>query len=130
MNNTLNMLKHTLDKKIAVPDLQNTHYDIINITILKLINCTYVSSKKIKIGGIYIVRYVELPLIVPCVNVSLYSLCIKFPFRLHGQGFKIVLPRLLMSLGLAASGCHFPLQGLKTLRLHPHEAVIFCDFAC
>ena len=49
-------------QKIAVPDLQDTHYDIINITIPRLINCTCVYRRVFKEDrdrGIYIVRYVE-----------------------------------------------------------------------
>lgn len=49
-------------QEIAVPDLQDTHYDIFNITIPKLIDCTYVYRRIFKEDqdqGIYIVRYVE-----------------------------------------------------------------------
>lgn len=47
---------------IAVADLQDTHYDVINITIPKLINCTYVYRRVFREDndrGIYIVRYTE-----------------------------------------------------------------------
>lgn len=49
-------------QKIAVPDLQDTHYDIINITIPRLINCTCVYRKVFledKDQGIFLVRYTE-----------------------------------------------------------------------
>lgn len=49
-------------QKIAVPDLQNTHYDIINVTIPRLINCTCVYRRVFKEDrdqGVYLVRYVE-----------------------------------------------------------------------
>lgn len=49
-------------QRIAVPDLQDTHYDIINITIPRLINCTCVYRrvfKEDKDQGVYLVRYVE-----------------------------------------------------------------------
>lgn len=49
-------------QKIAVPDLQDTHYDIINVTIPRLINCTCVYRrvfKEDKDQGVYLVRYVE-----------------------------------------------------------------------
>lgn len=49
-------------QKIAVPDLQDTHYDIINVTIPRLINCTCVYRRVFmedKDQGIYLVRYVE-----------------------------------------------------------------------
>lgn len=45
---------------IAVPDLQNTHYDIINISIEKLVNCTQVYQSIVKTdpeGEKYILRY-------------------------------------------------------------------------
>ena len=45
---------------IAIPDLQNTHYDIVDITIEKLINCTKVYQKIVELdtnGEKYIVRY-------------------------------------------------------------------------
>lgn len=47
---------------IAVPDLQDTHYDIINITIPSLIKCTCVYRRVFEADNnneIYIVRYVE-----------------------------------------------------------------------
>lgn len=47
---------------IAVADLQDTHYDILNITIPRLINCTCVYRRVFredKDRGIYIVRYTE-----------------------------------------------------------------------
>ena len=47
---------------IAVPDLQDTHYDIINITIPNLIKCTCVYRKVFEADNdkeMYIVRYVE-----------------------------------------------------------------------
>ena len=40
---------------IAIPDLQNTHYDIINVTIEKLINCTNVYQKIFDIVFIIII---------------------------------------------------------------------------
>ena len=49
-------------QKIAVPDLQDTHYDIINVTIPRLINCTCVYRRVFKEDrdqGVYLVRYVE-----------------------------------------------------------------------
>ncbi len=49
-------------QRIAVPDLQDTHYDIINVTIPRLINCTCVYRrvfKEDKDQGVYLVRYVE-----------------------------------------------------------------------
>ena len=49
-------------QKIAVPDLQNTHYDIINVTIPRLIKCTCVYRRVFKEDrdqGVYLVRYVE-----------------------------------------------------------------------
>lgn len=61
---------------IAIPDLQDTHYDIINVTIPRLINCTYVYRrvfKEDKEQGIYLVRYVEgdiRDLIEKAVNAS------------------------------------------------------------
>lgn len=45
---------------IAIPDLQDTHYDIVNITIEKLITCTRVYKSIVESdpnGGTYIVRY-------------------------------------------------------------------------
>ena len=47
---------------IAIPDLQNTHYDIIGITIHKLLNCAQVFKSVYELDddeGRYIVRYVE-----------------------------------------------------------------------
>ncbi len=49
-------------QKIGVPDLQDTHYDIINITIPKLITCSCVYKEiyvKDNNRNIYIVRKVE-----------------------------------------------------------------------
>ena len=48
--------------EIAVADLQNTHFDVVDITIPKLINCTCVYRKVFdedKEEGNYIVRYAE-----------------------------------------------------------------------
>ncbi len=47
---------------IAVPDLQESHDDIVDITIPKLINCTKVYKMILEVDNdqeIYIVRYVE-----------------------------------------------------------------------
>ena len=49
-------------QEIAVHDLQDTHYDIVNITIPKLIKCTFVYRRVFMEDndqGIFIVRYVE-----------------------------------------------------------------------
>ena len=45
---------------IAIPDLQNTHYDILNVTVDKLINCINVYQAIVKTdpdGEKYIIRY-------------------------------------------------------------------------
>lgn len=45
---------------IAIPDLQNTHYDILDITIEKLVNCTKVYQSVVEMdpdGETYIRRY-------------------------------------------------------------------------
>ena len=60
--NHLEYIQSYAGKEIAVPDLQDTHYDIINITIAKLINCTCIYRKVFEQDcdeGMYIVRYVE-----------------------------------------------------------------------
>ena len=49
-------------QEIAVPDLQDTHYDIEGITIRRLLDCSYVYQKVYGIDKqteTYIVRYVE-----------------------------------------------------------------------
>lgn len=49
-------------EEIAVPDLQDTHYDILGITIHKLLNCASVFREVYKLDNdqeLYIVRYVE-----------------------------------------------------------------------
>lgn len=58
---------------IAIPDLQNTHYDIVDITIEKLINCTKVYQKIVELdpnGEKYIVRYAagEIKDMLKCAN--------------------------------------------------------------
>ncbi len=60
--NHLEYTQSDAGKEIAVPDLQNTHYDIVNISIPKLINCTYIYRKVFEQDGDegnYIVRYAE-----------------------------------------------------------------------
>ena len=45
---------------IAIPDLQDTHYDIIGVTIEKLVNCTKVYQRIVELdpnGETYIIRY-------------------------------------------------------------------------
>ena len=42
LSNSLEYKQTYAGREIAVPDLQNTHYDIINVTLEKLINCTKV----------------------------------------------------------------------------------------
>lgn len=49
-------------KEIAVPDLQDNHFDIIDITLNKLVNCACVYREVFQLDGEqgkYIVRYVE-----------------------------------------------------------------------
>ena len=58
--NSLNYKQTYAGQDIAIPDLQNTHYDIIDVSIEKLINCTKVYQTVVKMdpeGKIYIVRY-------------------------------------------------------------------------
>lgn len=47
-------------QEIAIPDLQDTHYDIVGITIEKLVNCTRVYQRIVDLdpdGETYIIRY-------------------------------------------------------------------------
>lgn len=47
-------------QEIAIPDLQDTHYDIINVTLDKLSNCTSVYKKIVEMdpdGNTYLLRF-------------------------------------------------------------------------
>ena len=60
--NHLEYIQSDAGKEIAVPDLQNTHYNIVNVTISKLINCACIYRKVFEQdddNGIYIVRYAQ-----------------------------------------------------------------------
>lgn len=49
-------------KEIAIPDLQDTHYDIKGVTIAKLINCVRMYREIYELdndSGQYIIRYAE-----------------------------------------------------------------------
>lgn len=61
-NNGLKYKQTYAGEDIAVPDLQDTHYDILGITIHKLINCAKVFKEVYEQDNDqeqYIVRYVE-----------------------------------------------------------------------
>lgn len=48
-------------QKVAIPDLQDTHHDIVGISIEKLVNCTKAYQTVIEMdpkGETYIIRYV------------------------------------------------------------------------
>lgn len=58
--NSLEYKQTYAGQDIAIPDLQDTHYDIIDITIEKLINCTKVYQAVVEMdpdAETYIVRY-------------------------------------------------------------------------
>ena len=65
--NTDILTEHSLEymqtyagQDIAIPDLQDTHYDIIGVTVEKLIDCTKVYKKIVEMdpdGENYIIRY-------------------------------------------------------------------------
>lgn len=59
-NNGLEYMQTYAGQDIAVPDLQDTHYDIINVSIEKLVNCTQVYQSIVKMdpeGEKYILRF-------------------------------------------------------------------------
>lgn len=59
-DNALEYRQTYAGQDIAIPDLQNTHYDIYNITVSKLVNCINVYQaivKKDPDGEKYIIRY-------------------------------------------------------------------------
>ena len=58
--NSLEYKKTYAGQEIAIVDLQDTHYDIVNITIEKLINCTRVYQTVVEAdpdAETYIIRY-------------------------------------------------------------------------
>lgn len=58
--NSLEYKQTYAGQDIAIPDLQDTHYDIIDVSIEKLINCTKVYQTIVEMdpeGETYIVRY-------------------------------------------------------------------------
>lgn len=58
--NSLEYKQTYAGQDIAIPDLQDTHYDIIGITIEKLVNCTKVYQRIVESdpnGETYIIRY-------------------------------------------------------------------------
>lgn len=58
--NSLEYKQTYAGQDIAIPDLQNTHYDIMDITIEKLVNCTRVYQTIVEMdpdGETYIIRY-------------------------------------------------------------------------
>lgn len=60
--NNLKYVQSYAGREIAIPDLQDSHYDIVDITIPKLIDCTCVYRKVIEQDndeGNFIVRYAE-----------------------------------------------------------------------
>lgn len=58
--NSLEYKQTYAGQDIAIPDLQDTHYDIIGVTIEKLVNCTKVYQTVAEMdpdGETYIIRY-------------------------------------------------------------------------
>ena len=58
--NSLSFEQTYAGQDIAIPDLQNTHYDIIGITTDKLINCTKIYQSVAELdpdGNRFIIRY-------------------------------------------------------------------------
>lgn len=58
--NSLEYKQTYAGQDIAIPDLQDTHYDIIGVTIEKLVNCTKVYQRIVELdpnGETYIIRY-------------------------------------------------------------------------
>lgn len=74
-NHGLEYKKTYAGEDIAVPDLQETHYDILNVTIQKLVNCAQVYKDVYQLDndeGIYIVRLVtgEVEDIIKAANAA------------------------------------------------------------
>lgn len=60
LDNALEYQQTYAGQDIAIPDLQNTHYDILNVTVDKLVNCLNVYQTIAKTdpnGEKYIIRY-------------------------------------------------------------------------
>lgn len=58
--NSLEYKQTYAGQDIAIPDLQDTHYDIIDVTIEKLVNCTKVYQTVAEMdpnGETYLIRY-------------------------------------------------------------------------
>lgn len=60
LKNSLEYRQTYAGQEIAIPDLQDTHYDIVDISIEKLVNCTKAYQTVVEMdpeGETYIIRY-------------------------------------------------------------------------